>query len=39
MPKKYTHDFVEEYDGHVGFGFDRQVDEATLIWLPANVLG
>ena len=30
MPK-YTHKFVEEYDGHVGFGFDREVDEATLI--------
>jgi hypothetical protein len=27
---KYTHNFVEEYNGHVGFGFDREVDEATL---------
>jgi hypothetical protein len=30
MPR-HTHNFVEEYDGPVGFGFDREVDEATLI--------
>lgn len=28
---KHTHNFVEEYDGYVGFGFEREVDEATLI--------
>ena len=28
--KKYSHNFVEEYDGLVGFGLDRQCDEATV---------
>ena len=28
---KYNHRFVEEYDGFEGFGFSREVDEATLI--------
>ena len=27
---KYNHRFVEEYDGFEGFGFSREVDEATL---------
>jgi hypothetical protein len=31
MPK-HNHRFVEEYDGLVGFGLDRQTDEATLTW-------
>ncbi len=31
MPK-HNHRFVEEYDGLVGFGFDREVDECTLIY-------
>ena len=30
--KKHSHTFVEEYDGLVGFGFDRQVDELTLTY-------
>ena len=29
MPK-YSHRFVEEYDGFEGFGFSRDVDEATI---------
>ena len=29
---KHSHRFVEEYDGLVGFGFDRQTDENTLIY-------
>jgi hypothetical protein len=29
---KHRHQFVEEYDGLVGFGFDRKTDEATLTW-------
>ena len=29
---KHSHTFVEEYDGLVGFGFDRQVDELTLTY-------
>ena len=29
MPK-HNHEFVEEYDGLVGFGFDREVNESTL---------
>jgi hypothetical protein len=28
--QKYSHQFVEEYDGLVGFGFSREVDEHTL---------
>ncbi|MFH1241434.1 MAG: cytoplasmic protein [Pseudomonadota bacterium] len=31
MPKS-THRFVEEYDGLVGFGFSREVDEYTLTY-------
>lgn len=27
-----THRFVEEYDGLVGFGFSREVDEYTLTY-------
>lgn len=29
---KHSHRFVEEYDGLVGFGLDRQTDENTLIY-------
>ena len=29
--KKYFHDFVENYDGFLGFGWDRETDENTLI--------
>jgi hypothetical protein len=29
---KHSHQFVEEYDGLVGLGLDRQTDEATLTW-------
>lgn len=27
----HTHTFVETYDGLVGFGLDRETDEATVI--------
>jgi hypothetical protein len=29
--KKYSHNFVESYDGFTGFGWDRQSDEKTVI--------
>ncbi len=29
---RHSHRFVEEYDGLVGFGADRQTDENTLIY-------
>lgn len=29
---KHSHRFVEEYDGLVGIGLDRQTDEATFTW-------
>ena len=29
---KNTHRFVEEYDGLVGFGFSRDVDECTITY-------
>ncbi|MBA3030510.1 MAG: cytoplasmic protein [Desulfobacteraceae bacterium] len=29
--KKHTHDFVNSYDGFVGFGLDRQTDEDSLV--------
>jgi len=28
--KEHSHDFVETYDGLVGFGLDRQTDENTV---------
>jgi hypothetical protein len=31
MPK-HTHDFVESYQGLVGYGADRETDENTLIY-------
>jgi len=30
--KLHSHDFVDEYDGLVGFGMDRQTDENTIIF-------
>lgn len=30
--KTHTHDFVETYQGLVGFGADRQTDESTIIY-------
>ena len=32
MMEKHTHRFVEEYDGLMGFGFSREVDEKTLTY-------
>ena len=29
---KHSHRFVEEYDGFVGIGFSREVDESTLTY-------
>ena len=29
---KHQHIFVDEYDGMVGFGFSREVDEKSLIF-------
>ena len=28
----HSHRFVEEYKGFVGFGFDRETDENTLVY-------
>ncbi len=30
--QKHSHKFVEEYDGLVGFGFSREVDEHTFTY-------
>jgi hypothetical protein len=27
----HTHRFVEEYDDDIGFGFNRQIDENTIV--------
>ena len=29
--KKYSHRFVESYDGFIGFGWDRETDENSII--------
>src|SRR5512137_2745775 len=29
---KHKHQFVDEYEGLVGFGLDRETDEKTLTW-------
>ena len=29
---QHTHRFVEEYDGLVGFGLDRETDENTIVY-------
>ena len=31
MPK-HSHKFTDEYDGFVGFGFNRETDESTIIY-------
>jgi hypothetical protein len=28
---KHTHQFVERYDGLIGFGLDRETDENTIV--------
>jgi hypothetical protein len=28
----HNHKFVDDYDGLVGFGLDRETDEGTLTW-------
>lgn len=30
--KKHSHNFVEDYDGFVGFGLDRATDEKTVAY-------
>ncbi len=30
--KLHTHNFVETYDGMVGFGADRETDENTVVY-------
>lgn len=32
MTEQHSHCFVEEYDGLVGFGLDRETDEHTLTY-------
>ena len=29
---KHSHKFVDDYEGLVGFGLDRETDEKTLTW-------
>jgi len=29
---KHKHQFVDDYEGLVGFGLDRETDEGTLTW-------
>ena len=29
---KHKHQFVDDYEGLVGFGLDRETDERTLTW-------
>ena len=29
---KHSHKFTDEYDGFVGFGFNRETDESTIIY-------
>jgi hypothetical protein len=29
---KHSHKFTEKYDGFVGFGFNRETDENTIIY-------
>jgi hypothetical protein len=29
---KHNHNFVDEYDGLVGFGFNRETDEKTITY-------
>ncbi|WP_054031951.1 hypothetical protein [Desulfatitalea tepidiphila] len=30
--KQHSHEFIEIYDGMVGFGFDRETDENTVVY-------
>lgn len=30
--KQHSHDFVETYEGMVGFGLNREIDENTVIY-------
>ena len=30
--QKHSHKFTDEYDGYVGFGFNRETDENTIIY-------
>jgi hypothetical protein len=30
--KQHSHDFVESYDGLVGYGYDRKTNEKTLAY-------
>jgi hypothetical protein len=32
MMMRHSHNFVETYDGLVGFGADRQTDENTIVY-------
>jgi hypothetical protein len=32
MMKKHSHNFVETYDGLVGYGYDRKTNESTLAY-------
>ena len=32
MMHKHTHEFVESYDGLVGFGLDRSTNEKTIVY-------
>jgi TorA maturation chaperone TorD len=32
MKRKHSHRFVEEHDGLVGFGLDRETDENTVVY-------
>lgn len=33
MVKRHSHDFVNKYDGMVAFGFSREVDEKSIMYL------
>lgn len=33
MTKKHSHNFVDQYDGMVAFGFSREIDEKSIIYL------
>ena len=30
--KLHSHNFVESYDGLIGFGLDREIDESTVVY-------
>lgn len=33
MVKRHSHDFVNKYDGMVAFGFSREIDEKSIMYL------